>query len=111
MKPCRPHGKPIAKAMHSAGGVRLRRYSYPFEICSGKIAERNNAKSVGIQETRQIGALCQMLGCGSGSEQNTSAKVMEVTKTEGNAFQGFDGVVAAFSESVGIGNIKHVEDI
>ena len=44
-------------------------------------------------------------------EQNTSAEVAEIAKTKGNTFQRFNSIVAALSKTVGIREIKSVEDI
>ena len=45
------------------------------------------------------------------SLQSASTEVGEMTKAKGNAPQGFDGIVAAFSKSIGIRAVKSVEDI
>ena len=40
-----------------------------------------------------------------------STEVGEIAKAKGNALQSFDGIVAAFSKSIGIRAVKSVEDI
>ena len=36
---------------------------------------------------------------------------MEIAKAKGNTFEGFNTVVAAFSEAIGVRTVKSIEDI
>ena len=45
------------------------------------------------------------------SLENAGTEVGEIAKAKGNALQSFDGIVAAFSKSIGIRAIKSIEDI
>ena len=60
------------------------------------LAENGSLSNVGVRP------------CG---EQNPCPEGGEVSEAEGEAFEGFDGVIAALSKSVGQANVECVQDV